>query len=193
MKHLLTILISYLIGSFSTSFFLGKKMKGIDIRDYGSGNAGATNTLRVLGKKAAIMTFISDFIKGIIATKIGFYISGYYGGLLASIFVVLGHNYSLFLSFKGGKGIATSLGILYVLNWKVGILCTGIGLITVILTRYVSLGSIFGAISAPVILYLLDNNIDRYMLMSVSFLAVLAVVRHRTNIERLLKGRENKI
>lgn len=140
MKVVITILLSYLLGCFSSAYVLGKLTKNIDIREYGSGNAGATNALRVLGKKLGALTFLLDILKGILAVVIGKYLLGLDGGLLASIFVVLGHNFPVFLNFKGGKGVATSLGVLMILNWKIGLVCLIVGVTVIILTRYVSLG-----------------------------------------------------
>src|SRR5690554_4139407 len=116
MKVVLTVTVSYLLGCFSSAYFLGKMAKNIDIREYGSGNAGATNALRVMGKKIGALTFILDILKGIIAVIIGNKLLGLDGKLLAGIFVVLGHNFPVFLNFKGGKGVATSLGVLMMVN-----------------------------------------------------------------------------
>lgn len=193
MRAFIVMLLSYLIGSFSSAYFLGKMSKNIDIRSYGSGNAGATNALRVLGKKMGALTFFLDFIKGIIAVFIGTAIFGFTGSLLAGIFVVLGHNWPIFLGFKGGKGVATSFGVLLALNWQTALLCFLIGAIVIIVTKYVSLGSIIAAISAPIIIVLTTQSIDKYLYITIVILALLSISRHKANILRLCKGEENKL
>lgn len=193
MRAFIVMLLSYIIGSFSSAYVIGKTSKNIDIRSYGSGNAGATNALRVLGKKMGALTFFMDFIKGIIAVFIGNAIFGFTGSLLAGVFVVLGHNWPVFLGFKGGKGVATSFGVLLVLNWQTALLCFLIGTIVIIVTRYVSLGSIVAAIVAPIIIVLTTQSIDKYLYITIVILALLSVSRHKANILRLCKGEENRL
>ncbi len=193
MKEILTILISYLIGCFSSAYFLGKISKNIDIRSYGSGNAGATNALRILGKKIGVLTLVLDIIKGMIAVYIGNMILGFNGQLLSSIFVVIGHNWPIFLRFKGGKGVATSLGAILMFNWKAGLLCLLIAIIVVLITKYVSLGSIIASASAPIIMLLVSNEKNIYLYITISFLAILSICRHKANIIRLYNREERKI
>ena len=193
MRAFIVMLLSYIIGSFSSAYVIGKTSKNIDIRSYGSGNAGATNALRVLGKKMGALTFFLDFIKGVIAVFIGNAIFGFTGSLLAAVFVVLGHNWPVFLGFKGGKGVATSFGVLLVLNWQTALLCFLIGAIVIIVTRYVSLGSIVAAIAAPIIIVLTTQSIDKYLYITIVILALLSVSRHKANILRLCKGEENRL
>lgn len=193
MKILLVIVIGYIIGCFSPSYFFGKIFKNLDIRDFGSGNAGTTNALRVFGKKIAILTFVMDIVKGIIAVLIGMGIMGYDGGLLAGISVVLGHNWPVFLGFKGGKGIATSFGVLLLIHWQTGLVCLVVWLATIVFSRYVSLGSISASVVAPFTLLLIDKSAPRNLYLTMIFLAILAIYRHKDNIRRLLKGEENKL
>lgn len=193
MKTFIVILLAYLIGCFSSAYFLGKVSKNIDIRSYGSGNAGATNALRVLGKKMGILTFVLDILKGIIAVFLGQLILGFNGGLLASIFVVLGHNFPIFLGFKGGKGIATSLGVLLILNWQTGLICLLIGVVFIVITKYVSLGSVMASITAPIVIVLTSDSIDKSLYLTTLLLALLSIFRHRANIIRLCRGEENKL
>lgn len=193
MKTFIIILLSYLIGCFSSAYFLGKISKNIDIRSYGSGNAGATNALRVLGKKMGILTFILDILKGVIAVFLGQFILGFSGGLLASIFVVLGHNFPIFLGFKGGKGVATSLGVLLILNWQTGLICLLIGVVFIVITKYVSLGSVMASITAPIVIVLTSDSIDKSLYLTTLLLALLSIFRHRANIIRLCRGEENKL
>ncbi|MBU5314140.1 glycerol-3-phosphate 1-O-acyltransferase PlsY [Tissierella carlieri] len=193
MRILITILLSYLIGCFSSAYFLGKISKNIDIRNYGSGNAGATNALRVLGKKVGALTFALDILKGVIAVLIGKYMFGFNGSLLAGIFVVLGHDFPIFLGFKGGKGVATSFGVLLILNWKAGLICLLVAASIIIFTKYVSLGSIAASISAPVAMVLTLDSVNKYLYITTWVLAALSVYRHKANILRLCRGEENKL
>lgn len=193
MMEVLTILISYVIGSFSPSYFLGKVLGKKDIRNYGSGSAGSTNALRVFGKKIAALTFLMDIGKGIIAVLIGRWLVGYNGGLLAGIFVVLGHNWPIFLGFKGGKGIATSLGVLFLIHWQTGIICLIVAVSIIAFTKYVSLGSISASAVAPFALLITDRKAPRNLYLTMIFLAILAIFRHKDNIKRLVEGKENKL
>lgn len=193
MNIFVTILLSYLIGCFSSAYFLGKMSKNIDIRNFGSGNAGATNALRVLGKKIGALTFALDILKGVIAVLIGKTLFGFNGSLLASIFVVLGHNFPVFLGFKGGKGVATSFGVLLMLNWKAALLCLLVAASIIIFTKYVSLGSIVASISAPLMMVLTLDSVNKYLYITTWLLAALSVCRHKANILRLCRGEENKL
>lgn len=193
MKMVIVILVSYLIGCFSSAYILGKQYKNIDIRNHGSGNSGSTNALRVLGIKMGALTFLLDILKGIVAVLLGGAILGHSGSLVAGLFVVLGHNFPIFLGFKGGKGIATSLGVLLILNWQTGLICLLIGVIVIATTRYVSLGSILASISAPIALVLTTKSIDKGLYLTTIILALLSIIRHRSNIVRLFKGEENKL
>ena len=192
MRMTMVILISYLIGCFPSAYFLGKMYKNIDIRNHGSGNSGSTNALRVMGTKFGILTLAIDVLKGVLAVLIGRIILGDQGGLFAGVLVVLGHNFPIFLKFKGGKGVATSIGVLMVLTWKTALVVVLIGVIVIILTRYVSLGSILGAVSAPVTAVLVMETMDKPLFITVVILASLLILRHKANILRLCKGEENR-
>ena len=162
MKQIFTIIIlSYFIGNFSSAYILGKIFKNKDIRSYGSGNAGATNALRVFGPKLGLVAFILDILKGIIAVNIGNLLLGYNGAIIASVFVVVGHNWPLFLKFKGGKGIATSLGVMLYLHLPTALICIAIGVFIIYKTRYVSLGSITAAALVPILGIFLKRPFDR--------------------------------
>lgn len=193
MKIALIVIVSYLIGSFSPAYFLGRIIGKKDIREYGSGNAGTTNALRVFGKNVAAATLLLDILKGIIAILIGRYILGVNGGYLGGLFAVLGHNWPIFLNFKGGKGIATSLGVLFTLNWKLGLICLVIGLVFIIFSKYVSLGSIMASVAAPFVSYILAGSVEDYLFLTTLILALLSIYRHRSNIGRLLANKESKI
>lgn len=190
---LLVILISYAIGNFSTSYILGKLIKKTDIRTKGSGNAGATNALRVFGKKIAIITFLLDALKGVVAVIIGEMILGYTGALIAGVFAVIGHDFPVALKFKGGKGIATTIGAATFINPIPAIIAIIIGLIIIIKTKYVSLGSVSAISLVPFIALLIVHPFDLKYILFLVALALLAIFRHKSNIKRLLNGEESKI
>lgn len=195
-------IIAYLIGSVNFSVILSKKMAGFDLREKGSGNAGTTNVLRTVGKKAAIITLICDILKGVVAILIamlvGKIVQGSNASLLvqcAGVAVILGHTFPIFFKFKGGKGVATSLGVLIMSNWQIGLICLVFALILIALTQMVSVGSIAAAILYPVLTLFIPQNYiipGNYLIYSV-VLAVIIVFNHRENVKRLLKGTENKI
>lgn len=192
-KVLIICIVSYLIGNFSSAFILGKVFKNKDVRNYGSGNAGATNALRVFGLKLGLASFVLDILKGIIAVNIGNYFLGYDGALIAGIFVVIGHNWPLLLKFKGGKGIATSLGVMLYLHLPTALVCIAIGFFVIYKTRYVSLGSITATVLVPFLGCVLKRPFDKNFLICTIVLASMAIFRHRSNIVRLLRGEESKL
>ncbi|MBS4534215.1 glycerol-3-phosphate 1-O-acyltransferase PlsY [Clostridium sp. D2Q-14] len=193
LKILLIGLISYIVGNFSSSYILGKILKNIDIRTKGSGNAGATNALRVFGKKIGLITFILDVLKGIIAVIIGQMILGDTGRLIAGIFVVIGHNWPIILGFKGGKGIAATIGAVTFINPLPAIIAIIIGILIIIKTRYVSLGSIMAMALVPIISLVVVRPFDLRFFIFLLILAIMAIYRHKTNIRRLLNGEESKL
>ena len=202
--NVITAIIAYLIGSVNFSVILSKKMAGFDVREKGSGNAGTTNMLRSVGKKAAALTLICDILKGVVAILIAMFIGWAFKvenqALLvqiAGIAVVLGHTFPIFFGFKGGKGVATSLGILIMSNWQIGLICLVFGVLLIALTRMVSLGSCAAAVLFPVLtLFITDNYIvsqgSGYLIYSI-ILAVIVLFNHRSNIKRIMAGKENKI
>ncbi|NLW39747.1 MAG: glycerol-3-phosphate 1-O-acyltransferase PlsY [Tissierellia bacterium] len=193
LNALLTALASYLIGSFSSAYVLGKVFLKKDIRNYGSGNAGTTNAVRVFGKKIGAITFILDMLKGVLAVYIGGRLLGYEGKIIAGIFAVIGHNWPIFFKFKGGRGIATSFGVLISLYWPIAILSFIFFIVVVAITRYVSLGSILCAILVPILGILIKKPFDRLYVIATVILAIMAIFRHRDNIRRLMQGQEFKI
>lgn len=193
MKVLVTIALCYLIGSFSSAYILGKLIMKADIRSYGSGNAGATNALRVFGKKIGLMVFILDILKGILAVYIGGKILGYDGKILGGFFAVIGHMWPIFLKFRGGKGIATSFGMLLSIHWPTAII-TLIGFIIVLLlSKYVSLASISACVLAPIVIALVKEPFDRKFFIAVLIIGITSIIKHRSNIRRLLNGQEYKL
>ena len=186
-------LVSYFIGNFCSAYILGKIFKKEDIRESGSKNAGATNALRVFGIKIGIFAFILDVLKGILAVYIGNRLLGYNGMLIAAIFVVVGHNYPVFLRFKGGKGMATSIGVMLSLHWPTALVCIIIGVLVIAKTRYVSLGSITAAALVPIVGCIMNRPFNKEYFMTTLILAIMAVYRHRANIKRLINKEEFKI
>jgi glycerol-3-phosphate acyltransferase PlsY len=191
LKTIVYIITSYLVGSISFAYVICSKFYSIDIRQYGSGNPGSTNVLRVLGKKPALIVFTADLLKGFIMVSLGKIIGGESLALLSAIEVVIGHDWSVFLNFKGGKGIATSFGVIIGISPKVGLILFIIGISVIYISRYVSLGSITAAVSLPILLLVLKYPAKH--IIAGLILGIIAVYRHRDNIERLLAGKENKL
>lgn len=195
--YIIIAIISYLIGSINFSIIISKKMAGFDVREKGSGNAGTTNVLRSVGTKAAVITLICDILKGVvpilIAMLIGKMMQDVDSALLiqlAGIFVVLGHTFPIFFEFKGGKGVATSIGVILMTNWKIGLICIIFALVIIAFSKMVSMGSVGAAILFPILILFIDGT--KYFIYSL-ILAVIVVFNHRENIKRILNGTENKI
>ncbi len=189
---LLGFVLGHVCGSVPSGLWLVQAFHGIDIRNYGSKNIGTTNVFRTVGPKTAVLVLIADAFKGILAVGIMSYF--FHNPLLdvvTALGALLGHNYSLFLGFKGGKGVATALGLLIFMMPKVAVASFGIWLVCVLLTRYVSLGSIMAAIFTPPLAWYLGYP-SAYVIFSV-VAAFFVVLRHKENIHRLLTGTESKI
>ena len=234
MQYLVIIsiaVISYLIGSVNFSILLSKAVSGKDIRESGSGNAGATNMLRTHGKKMAIITLVLDVLKGIVAVLLAWGIAALAANLvktmidasseggidlldklerhlfnpdgftvnaryIAAVCVVAGHNFPIFFGFKGGKGVATSLGVVMILDWRVGLLVAVVAIAVMAVTRYVSFGSIVGGalyIVAEVVKSIATVDYNPIRIICVFVLGALLIGRHHENIIRLIKGTENKL
>lgn len=190
---LIVIVAGYLLGSISTGVVLSRLFAKTDIRSQGSGNAGTTNMLRVLGRRMALFTFIGDMLKGIIAVFIGkWLIGGELGGLLGVVGAVLGHYYPLYFGFKGGKGIATSFGSLLFVFPIQALLAFAVFLILVAVTHYVSVGSIAAAITLPLLIVITHFQEPTLWIITVC-IGASVVWRHRANIKRLMNHTENKL
>ena len=192
LHFLLGFVLGHVCGSVPSGLWLVQAFHGIDIRNYGSKNIGTTNVFRIVGPKTAVLVLIADAFKGILAVGIMSYF--FHNPLLdvvTALGALLGHNYSLFLGFKGGKGVATALGLLIFMMPKVAVASFGIWLVCVLLTRYVSLGSIMAAIFTPPLAWYLGYP-SAYVIFSV-VAAFFVVLRHKENIHRLLTGTESKI
>ncbi|WP_028561312.1 glycerol-3-phosphate 1-O-acyltransferase PlsY [Paenibacillus pinihumi] len=193
LEAVLPIVISYLLGSVAFSILIARWVRGIDIRQHGSGNAGATNTLRILGKGPALFVFLLDVGKGVLAVFIGNWFSGgnIWVMVLSGLASIVGHNWPIWFRFKGGKGIATTVGVMLTVAF-IPALFAGIAAIALIaITRYVSLGSLVFAAMTPVFVLLLDRPLP--LLWGSLVLCIFAFLRHRTNIAKLLQGKENKL
>ena len=202
--YIIVGIVAYLIGSISFSVIISKKMAGFDVREKGSGNAGATNRLRSVGKKAAILTLLGDALKGVVAILFAIIVGAIAKSAdksllvqIAGILVVVGHTFPVFFGFKGGKGVATSLGVLLMTNWKIGLICLVFALVLMAVTRMVSLGSIGAAVLFPVLVLFIHTNFtisegSSYFIYSI-ILAAIVIFNHRANIQRILNGTENKL
>ena len=188
------LLISYLLGSFPSGFLYAKNLKGIDLRYVGSGSTGATNVLRNIGKWPALIVFILDVLKGFIAVKIAyFFLYDNIFQVLAGLFAITGHIWPIWLKGKGGKAVATGLGMFIALSWKVGLASFGTFLIMISLTKIVSLSSITAAILLPIYMFKYIGTFnDPYTIFSF-IVAIIVIWKHRSNINRILKGEEPKL
>jgi glycerol-3-phosphate acyltransferase PlsY len=201
MNELLLIVFAYLIGSVPTAVWISKSMFGIDIRDYGSGNAGATNTFRVLGSKWGTVVMIVDIAKGVAATSLYILLPYYLKDELhrtnlmigLGLAAVIGHIYPMWAGFKGGKGVATLLGMAVAIQPVVALCCIGVFLLVLYLTRFVSLSSILAGVSFMVfILFIFNEKETLYRIFAV-LVALMVVLTHQKNIGRILKGTESKV
>ena len=197
--YLQTVVLAYLLGSIPTGYLVARA-RGVDIRSVGSGNIGATNVFRILGKQAGIIVLTVDALKGFLATwLLPILVPMIFPGgdsikewlqITAGISAVLGHNYTCWLKFKGGKGIATSAGVLIALFPMAFLVCLGVWLIVFLASKYVSLASILAAACLPIAVWFF--NASTRMLVVAILMAALAIYKHRANIDRLLKGTENR-
>lgn len=188
---ILTIICSYLAGSVSFGILAGKLLKGIDIRKYGSGNTGVTNVLRTLGKGPAIAVLIGDVLKGIVGVIIGLYFGDVFYGMVGGFAVVTGHIYPLYFGFRGGKGAATGFGVVLMLAPDVMAVGAIVFILTIVVTRYVSLGSILGAVISVIMSFVFDKALSIQVFLIIT--AAFVIFQHRSNIVRLYQGKENKI
>ncbi|MDQ0205904.1 glycerol-3-phosphate 1-O-acyltransferase PlsY [Alkalicoccobacillus murimartini] len=194
---LVSISIGYLLGSISFSYLIGKKLLKLDIRTMGSKSAGATNTLRVMGKGPAISVLVLDIAKGIVAVWLGVILGdgNAWVPTLAGLAAILGHNWPIYFGFRGGKGVATTIGVIATLVLFPALLAGVIAIGSIFVTRYVSLGSLLFVVLTPLSTWLLMNYYDypiEYFYLTVA-VALLSLWKHRTNIQRLLTGTENKL
>lgn len=203
MLYILFSFIAYLFGSIPTAVWVGKAWYGIDVREHGSKNAGATNTFRVLGKKPGKVVLLIDVLKGALATLIPVITSHFYLHLevdalikmqiLAAIFAVTGHVFPIFAQFRGGKGVATSLGVIIGLQPIAALICLAIFLVVFIGSKFVSLGAICASIAFPLVVRFVLKEESLWLFGFSILLSGLVIFAHRKNIGRLMKGEENKM
>jgi acyl phosphate:glycerol-3-phosphate acyltransferase len=201
MNEVVLIIAAYLIGSIPTSVWISKYFFGIDIRDYGSGNAGATNTFRTLGKKWGTIVMVGDVLKGVAATSLYILLPYYMHNewqrtnfmIGLGLSAVVGHIFPIWADFRGGKGVATLFGMVIAIQPLVAACCVGVFLLVLYLTRFVSLSSIFASIAFAVfILYIFNEEEPLYRIFAIT-VALLVVLTHQKNIGRLLRGEESKV
>lgn len=198
------LIVAYLFGSIPTAVWLGQAFYGVDVREYGSGNAGATNTFRVLGKKAGIAVMLIDIFKGYTATKLAYFIGLSVTGphnstqfvnyeLALGVIAVMGHLFPIFAGFRGGKGVATLFGMILAVNPSAAGLCVFVFIVILLTTKYVSLSSICAGFTFPIAtVFVLQSSIKSEVLYGIC-VCLLILVTHQKNIERLLKGKESKV
>ncbi|MFN5443811.1 MAG: glycerol-3-phosphate 1-O-acyltransferase PlsY [Crocinitomicaceae bacterium] len=193
--------VAYLLGSIPTAIWVGKRFYGLDVREHGSKNAGATNTFRVLGKKPGVIVLTVDVLKGLLAVMLPQLILDSnlsHNGMMnikivASIMVILGHVFPLFAGFKGGKGVATSLGVIFALQPVAAFVCLGIFLAVFLAFHFVSLGAIITAISFPLLITFVFKEESISLIVFAFLIGVAVVLTHKKNIKRLIDGCENKM
>jgi glycerol-3-phosphate acyltransferase PlsY len=200
---ILAAILAYLLGSVPTAVWFGRAFHGIDVRDHGSGNPGATNTFRVLGKRAGIIVMLADIVKGMVATSLAVPLMnlGYIPEanlitfkLIFGVIAVTGHIFSVFLNFKGGKGVATLLGMMIAIHYEVAIICIVIFILTLLVSKYVSLASIISALAFPSILTFIPKfkTSEPLLIIFGFFLFIVIVWTHQKNIRRIIDGEESK-
>ena len=197
--YIVVSIIAYFIGSISFSVIFSRKFAGFDVREKGSGNAGATNVLRTVGKNVALLTLLCDILKGVIAILIAIIAAELWIDAdvellkyLAGFFAILGHTFPIFFEFRGGKGVATALGILITLNLKIGLICLIFAIILIAVTKMVSVGSILSAILYPILTIFMAEVDIKAIIISI-LIALLVIFNHRENIKRIKNGTENKL
>ena len=191
---------AYILGSIPTAVWLGKRFYGLDVREHGSKNAGATNTFRVLGKKPGKIVLAIDVLKGLIAVLLPLTVAYTHNEntiinykLFAAIFVILGHVFPLFAGFRGGKGVATSLGVIFAIHPPAAGICLAIFLLVFLTFNYVSLGAIVTAISFPIVIHFVFNVSSLPLTIFSILIGAAVVITHKKNILRLVQGSENKM
>lgn len=194
------LLFAYLLGSIPSAVWIGKAFYGIDVREYGSGNAGASNTFRILGKRAGIPVMLIDILKGFLSTNLVYFMDGYTPGsiqfvnfqLALGVTAVIGHIFPVFAGFRGGKGIATLLGMILAVHPAASLVCILIFLSSLLATRYVSLSSMMASFAFPLLIIFIYREPVRSIVLFAISVCILVLITHQKNIERLMKGKESK-
>ena len=200
LPNILGLILAYLIGSIPSAVWIGRSFYGIDVREYGSGNAGATNTFRVLGKKPGIVVLIMDALKGFCAVKVAYIIGDYDPKspefidfeLALAVCGLLGHIFPVYVGFRGGKGVATMLGILLAVHLPAALICATVFVLMFTTTRYVSLSSMVSGITFPIVIMVFYSTNSSINIFSLA-VAIMILVTHQRNIERLISGEESRV
>lgn len=203
-SSILALIAAYLFGSIPTAVWLGQSFYGVDVREFGSGNAGATNTFRVLGAKAGTAVMLIDILKGWTATNLAYFIGISITGpqssiqfinyqLVLGVIAVLGHLFPLFAGFRGGKGVATLFGMILAIHFEAAMVCVAVFVILLLLFNYVSLSSICAGFAFPFSVSVVFHTPIKSILLYGICICVLVLITHQKNIERLLKGKESKV
>jgi acyl phosphate:glycerol-3-phosphate acyltransferase len=200
LPNILGLLAAYLVGSIPSAVWVGRTFYGIDVREYGSGNAGATNTFRVLGKKPGTAVLIMDIVKGFMAVKLAYFVGDYDPQspefidfeLALAVCGLLGHIFPIYVGFRGGKGVATMLGILIAVHPQAALICAVVFILTLSISRYVSLSSMLSGITFPVVIMVFYSTNSSINIFSLA-VAILILVTHQRNIERLIKNEESRV
>lgn len=203
-EHILFLILSYFTGSFPSAVWIGRTFYNKDVREYGSGNAGATNTFRVLGKGAGIPVLLMDVFKGWLSVNYIFIVSNssqlssttfFEFQLAFGVAAVIGHLFPIYTGFRGGKGIATLLGLLIGLNWLAAIVAIVVFVIVFLFSKYVSLGSILASFAFPFVVFVIldEKDVNASIELFSVFVPILTLITHQKNIERLIRGEENKV
>ncbi len=191
--YILSGVIAYCLGSISSGILVSKQAHGPDLRSVGSKNTGASNVLRTMGWKFGIITFLGDCLKAVLACWIGELLTGSHNAaLVCGLCVIIGHNWPVFFGFKGGKGVASSCGVMIYCFPVPALICYGIAILVIALTKFISLGSMCMLTLYAILVSLFYSNGNRWIILWTVILAILCIIRHRTNIQRLLHGTENK-
>lgn len=198
--YITVAIVAYAIGSISFAVIFSRKFSGFDVREKGSKNAGTTNVLRTAGKKVALMTLCCDILKGVVAILAAILAKTMWSNFdetiikyIAGFMVILGHTYPIFFEFRGGKGVATAIGVLLMLNWKIGLICLTFGLVVIAISKMVSLGSMSAAVLFPILTIFIQENVNWKIILISLAIAVLVIFNHRSNIKRIKAGKENRI
>jgi glycerol-3-phosphate acyltransferase PlsY len=205
-EHILFLIVAYLLGSFPSAVWVGKTFYNKDVREFGSGNAGATNTFRVLGKKAGIPVLLMDIFKGWFSVNLIYFVSDscnpfsddvsssqFEVQLAFGIAAVIGHLFPIYTGFRGGKGIATLLGLLIGLSYPAALAAIVVFVLVFVISKYVSLGSILASSVFPIVVFFLINEPNSSLKIFSVFVPILTLITHQKNIERLIRGEENKV
>ncbi len=198
--YITVAIVAYAIGSINFAVIFSKKFAGFDVRERGSKNAGTTNVLRTVGVKVALLTLTCDILKGVVAVLAAILAKMMWTGFdpvtlkyIAGLMVIIGHTFPIFFDFKGGKGVATAIGVLLMLNWKIGLICLTFGILIIACSKMVSLGSMCAAVLFPILSIFIQKDISLIQILLCIAIGAFVIYNHRTNIKRILDGKENKL